>query len=581
MTRLRWLESLKSDPGIYLLPWVVLTPLSMIGTGAFIPEDNDGYSNLWVLVGFLAHLATGAVILLGRLLIVRSSGNRRIAIGLIAFAAAGAARGLAVSYLAFYLELITETETLWRMVAGGFIVFGFMGTGNVLVYEIQSYRRKKTQLNSKLIEEKSLLGKTREVLFSERKETLDETLKLVQLGLTQVEGATKDQQSVQRIAQALNQMVDKGLGPLIEKLKQSVALDPEPIQSPELKVSGAERARRAFVTKPFRPILAITISTFVTFSSKLWVYGAPLAFFDLLLNALAILLSYFLGKQLLKIIKSTPLAVVSNMFFLALPALFAALLPTVLFPGDTLTLLTSLSLFSNTMAAGLAAAVGYAATELADEVIADLKAAVDRVALSRSRYQQLRLTERRKLSRLLHGSVQSRLRSLAMEVERTGLPPTKAKLEDLRIKIEMEIFQQEMANMDSLLGDLKELWANSANINYEIDDDTATVLDSDANTQLAVTEIIREITANAMKHSKSGYVNFSIRLPTNWRSLSMGNISLIASFDGERAEISHRGNGLQVIEELTSSYRYFYADGSNMFWCEIPAQFANSATTGT
>lgn len=581
MKRSRWLDSFRSEPGIYLLPWLVLTPLSAIGTGAFIPEINNGYSNLWLLVGLVAHLATGLILLLGRMLIAKFSGNSRVLIGLATFALAGVARGTTVSYLAFSLGLISQTETVWRMVSGSFLVFGLIGVANILIYETQSHQTRRAELNAKLGEEKALLSKIREVLFNERKQTLDETLKLVQLGLTQVESATKDRQSVQRVAQALHEMVDQGLGPLIKKLKREESTEFDEVVLPKTRISGAERFRRAFVEQPFRPLLAITLSTLLTFSSKLWVYGAPLAIIDFFANCAAILISYYLGGKLLKKIRSTPVAAVSNLFFLALPAVTAASLPLVLFPQDSLPILTSVSLFSNTLVAGMAAAIGAASAELADQVIMDLKSAVERLALGRSRYQQLRLTERRKLSRLLHGSVQSRLRSLAMEIERTGLAPSKSKLQDLRMKIEMEIFQQEMANMDSLLGDLKELWENSATINYEIDDDTATVLDSDINTQLAVTEVIREITANAMKHSKSEYVNFSIRLPSNWRSSSMGNISLIARFDGVKVEIASHGNGIQVIEELTSSYRYFYEDGSNMFWCEIPVQFANSATTGT
>lgn len=577
----RWLESFKQLPGIYLLPWLVLAPISITGTGTFIPEPNSGFSSEWFLVGLLAHLATGLVLLIGRELIKAVDENARVAVVLAILVVAGVARGVMVSASADYLGLIFETEYLWRIIAGIFLVVLFMGAGNVLLYEITKYKTQQRELNAQLLQEQQLLSKTREVLFNERKETLDETLKLMQLGMTQVESAKKGPEEVSQISMALNQMVDDGLGPLILKLKQDAESDLELPNQPGGRISGLELAKEAFLNRPYITPLAIALGTVGTFSSKFWVYGFFMAMLDLSLIALVMAISYFLGSKINTRLKSSPAKLISNLFFLMAPAVFAANLPLILFPGQPLPLLTSLSLFNNTFASGVVSAIGIAAVKLADESISQLAQTLKRVALARSRYQQLRLTERRKLSRLLHGSVQSRLRSLAMEVERTGVAPTKEKLLQLQSKIESEIFQRESANMDALLADLKELWENTASISYDIDSFTKSILAEDNSAQLAVTEVIREITSNAMKHSNSAFVDFKITVPKTWPEGGLVNLRLTANFDGQVVNIERHGNGLQVIEELTSDYFYQLAGSINEFWCEIPVQLSKTASTGT
>lgn len=573
-------RSFYQAPGLSYIPWLILLPLAVIGTGSFVPETGEvSLDPEWLIVGFLSHLSYLPVIFIGNW-IAKQFDFRYGSILLVTLLAMGAARGFTVSYSAEYFQLVDEADYGWRILSAIFLSAGWYGVNNVVVFEIRDYMKSLRELRAELHRENKYLEQSEIDLQASREQVRDETLKLVDLGLVQVETQGKNLDQLQRIANQLNRLVDEGLAPLIKKLQEQPT-QPNYVIAPYQKVSGLQIAKIAFIERPFFILPAIFIQMIGAFASKTWALGIFGALADLMIVSAAVFISFSIGRFVLGRINSDPVKIASNLFFLSLPAVASAFAPYLVVPGSELVPGSSFSLFNNVLAAGVLSAIGFAAKQKAESTIDQLELALEQTALARSRAEQLRLVEKKRLSRILHGSVQSKIRSLALEIERTGTAPDKQKLEDFRSSIIDEISNPTHGNLIDFLYELKELWGASAEINYELDDEIPDLLFRDRNAQVAVIEIIREVVSNAMKHSKSNKLSFKIGRYQGVSS-SLGIISISAVFDGARIEKTYPGTGIRTIGELSSHFDYHSDRKSNYFTAEVPvsAQLIE-ATTGT
>ena len=572
-------RSVYASPGISLVPWLMMLPFSIIGTGGFVPEGGGEGEPEWLAVGLLAHLVLVPIVFAFNL-IARAFDFKYGSILIFAFFVMGATRGFTVSYLAEEFALVDQANYAWRVGAGMFLTAAWYGVGNAAVFEIRDYSKSMAELRGELLKQSDYLEQSEQELTSSREDVLQETLKLVDLGLIQVETKGKDQDELQRISNQLHRLVDDGLSPLIAKLQNSIT-KPEYIITPYQKVSGWKIAQIAFIRNPFHILTAVILQMISAIASKIWGFGLLGAAADLLLVSIAIALSYSIGSIVLAKLKNPTVKFFSNMLFLILPAIASGLSPMIVVPGSEFDWVVSLSLFNNVFAAGFLSAIGFAAKAEAERVIKDLGVAIEQTALARSRAEQLRLIEKKRLSRILHGSVQSKIRSLALQIERTGTAPEKAKLDEFRTSIVDEISNPSKGNLIDFLFELKELWGASAEINYSLDDEIPDILLNDNNAHVAVIEIIREVVSNAMKHSASTKLAIKIG---RYQGVSdqLGVITISAVFDGKEIESTFPGNGLKTISELSSHFGHHSDSKGNHFNAEVPvsAQLI-VATTGT
>ena len=575
----RFVRGFYSAPGISFIPWLFMLPFSITGTGVFVPEGGPGGEPAWFAVGLLAHLVLLPLILILNLL-ARMTNFRFGSILIVGLFLAGALRGLTVSVLAEYFSLVDEANFAWRIGAAMILTASWLAVGNAAVFEIRQYSSSFGKLKGELLKQSEYLNQSELHLGESRNEVLQETMKLVDLGLIQVETKDKDFSTLQRISNELHRLVDEGLTPLIRKL-QSQATSPEYIITPYQKVSGLEIARIAFIQSPFYFGSAFAIQTLSTITSKIWGFGFWGAMLDLLLVGLAMLASYKLGAFVLGKLQSEWQKLLSNLLFLMLPAVISGLLPLVVVPGSEFSLVIYMSLFNNVFAAGFLTAIGYAARFEAERALSDLELAIEQTALARSRAEQLRLVEKKRLERILHGSVQSKIRSLALQIERTGIAPDREQLEEFRNSIYREISSPSNSNLIDFLYDLQELWGASAEIQYELEDEIPDILLNDNNAHVAVIEIIREVVSNAMKHSRSTKLQFKIG---RYQGISdtLGVITITANFDGTPIKVIFPGDGVKTIGELSSHFDYHSDSKSNYFNAEVPVSAqASVATTGT
>ena len=572
-------RSIYASPGISYLPWLIMLPFSIMGTGVFVPEGSGEWQAGWFAVGLLAHLVLLPIIFIFNL-IAKLFSFRFGSILILGFIVMGATRGLTVSFLAEDLALVEQANFAWRIGTAIFLVSTWYAVGNAAVFEIRDYSQSMGKLRGELLRQSQYLDQSEAELQASRKEVLDETLKLVDFGLIQVETRGKDPYELQKISSELHHLVDDGLTPMIRKLQESIT-KPEFVIAPYQKVSGWKVAATALIRRPFNVTTAIILQTLSAITSKIWGFGVAGALVDWLLVSSAILTSYWIGSVVLKRLQTDKEKIVSNLLFLSLPAIVSGVAPLIVVPGSDFDLLVFFSLFNNVFAAGFLSAIGFAAKYEAERVIEELNLAIEQTALARSRAEQLRLIEKKRLSRILHGSVQAKIRSLALQIERTGKAPEKIKLDEFRNGIIDEISNPSQGNLVEFLYELKELWGASAEISYTLDDQTPDILVDDNNAHVAVVEIIREVVSNAMKHSKSKKLSINIGRYQEI-SESLGIISISAVFDGTKITTTYPGNGIKTISELSSHFSYYSDSSGNHFNAEIPVSAqVRVATTGT
>lgn len=573
-------RSFYQAPGLSFIPWIIMFPFAVLGTGSFVPETGEVSADWeWLIVGFLAHLVLIPFIFLGNW-IAKQFDFKFGSILIATLLVMGAARGFTVSYFAEYFSLVDQANYSWRIFSAVFLTAGWYGVNNAVVFEIRDYLKSLRELRGELHRQNKYLEQSEIDLQKSREDVREETLKLVDLGLVQVETKGKNLDQLQQIASELHRLVDQGLAPLIKRL-QDQPTQSNYIIAPYQKVSGLQIAKTAFIEKPFFILTAIFIQMIGSFAAKVWGLGFFGAIADLVLVAFAIFISYSIGTRVSQNLNSTPLKITSNLFFLITPALVSAFSPYLVVPGSELVAGSSLSLFNNVLAAGLLSAIGFAAKQEAEKVIDQLESAIEQTAFSRSRAEQLRLVEKKRLSRILHGSVQSRIRSLALEIERTGVAPEKQRLEDFRESIIDEISNPTQGELVEFLFELKELWGGSAEIEYDLDNQIPDLLASDGNARVAVIEIIREVVSNAMKHSRANKLSFKIG---RYHGVSdkLGVITISAVFDGTKIDKTSPGNGLRTIGELSSHFSYESDNKANYFSAEVAvAAQLSVATTGT
>ena len=576
---IRATRSIYSPPGLSYIPWLIMLPFSILGTGAFVPEGTSVGEPNWMIVGLLAHLVLLPMIFVGNL-IAKASKFRFGLILIATLVLMGLARGFTVSTLAEQFDLVEQANFAWRMGTGTFLVVVWYAVGNAAVFEINSFTKTLSKLKTELAKQSKYLEQSEDELGRSRSEVLQETLKLVDLGLIQVETKGKESRELQKISNELHRLVDQGLRPIIDRLQLS-STKPEFVVIPYQKVNGWQVATTAFIERPFHIAVAIVLQMISAITAKVWGFGFVGAVLDLLLVGTAIFISYTIGKWVLSKLENQTAKLISNLSFLMIPAFVSSVSPLIVLPGSELTLIAAMSLFNNVFAAGMLSAVGFASKYEYEQAIERLKLAIDQTALARSRAEQLRLVEKQRLARILHGTVQSRIRSLALEIERTGVAPDSQRLSQFRTAIETELKTPSSINLVEFLDQLKEMWGASAEISCSLDPETVELLANDQNAHVAVVEIVREVVSNAMKHSDSKKVSFKIGR-YHAVSESLGIIMVSAEFDGTEISDTKPGYGMKTISELSTHFSYHSDSKGNHFSAEVPV--SNQlilATTGT
>jgi signal transduction histidine kinase len=129
----------------------------------------------------------------------------------------------------------------------------------------------------------------------------------------------------------------------------------------------------------------------------------------------------------------------------------------------------------------------------------------------------------RNLARALHGSVQAKLVSAYLELEKINLDEVSNPERVNQILAEIEGFiqtfdshQPEHIDISKLVFNIRENWASVAEVTCQISDEDMELIHRDVLVGATLVDVIPELVFNAIKHGKANVIDILIRFKNEW-----------------------------------------------------------------
>ncbi|MEI6372720.1 MAG: hypothetical protein WCP26_02955 [Actinomycetes bacterium] len=174
---------------------------------------------------------------------------------------------------------------------------------------------------------------------------------------------------------------------------------------------------------------------------------------------------------------------------------------------------------------------------------------------------------RRTLSWVLHGPVQSALLSASLSLTRPDLT------NDDRVAIDDRICEataliselpERSGNVPLAMAELSSIWTDTCDINFTMADDVAVLLLHDAQTSLCVSEIVREGVSNAVRHGHASEITVVVG-PVTTEFL---RVSVSDDGDGLVAHPA-RGLGSSILDELAIEWSRTSSDSGTALVADV------------
>lgn len=187
--------------------------------------------------------------------------------------------------------------------------------------------------------------------------------------------------------------------------------------------------------------------------------------------------------------------------------------------------------------------------EQAEESLRQLS---ESIALLTARKRKQLWINRRNLSWVLHGPVQSAMLSAAISLSQADLTEAQRRAIGTRIREaadNLTATPERRANLQLALAELSTVWSDSCVINVTISDDIAALLNEDSSTATSVSEIAREAVSNAVRHGHATAINIEIG------PISAGRLHLSVSDNGDGIGPDPTpGLGSAILDELAIAW---------------------------
>jgi signal transduction histidine kinase len=196
-----------------------------------------------------------------------------------------------------------------------------------------------------------------------------------------------------------------------------------------------------------------------------------------------------------------------------------------------------------------------------------------KLSLARARLQRQLWINRRNLTWVLHGPIQSALVSSAMALSQGGDDPILR--EGVRMNLTAALAQLEetrMAHPDLrlALSDIAAVWSVNCRVSWRIDPLAGLLLDDDRDVVRCVAEIAREGVSNAVRHGSAGRVDIKIDVPDG-NSTGVIRVRIIDDGTGLAASAS-AGLGSAMLDELTLSWSRFSERKCTTLLASVPTR---------
>lgn len=550
-----WWQRIGGPNGITLLGWLILSPISIVFTVEVVPE---GYLEGWsrpagYLLGTISHLATGLVLLLGRLLFLRDVATKpRPLSTVLIMGAAGLTRGVTTAYLLEAFEITARADYLDRMASGAALIIIWFTAIAVVVDSRKRYRSSYFEL-SEQVEKQRLLRERGSEILSEREQKL----------LSQVRQTLQEALRVGAKTVDIHNAVEQLVRPLSHTIAQSRPHLEAEAGKPKIRIRFWPIARSAFVKTPYSFGPVIFVSVLGTLYSKLWQLGI-FGLIDSVLSALFIWLFFSLGK------KANKYGLWASLFWLL--AGLSSGLTTGLFTGINPLVNPSpvIYLSLNVLIPAIMVAFLKAYDYQAESNLGALQEILQSVQWETVALQQQAWVQQKRIARFVHSDLQARIRAFALRLDFAESDPKPQDIEELRAECETSLaLGGEYQDFERFLAELQDLWEGVVEINFAAHDSVRKLIASDPFTQIALVEIVREGVSNAVKHGRATKVTVNL---TETRHGDLSNIQVEIADNGSASLEKGRGLGSEVLGELTTEWNLSKSPSGAILSAVVPVR---------
>ena len=531
----------------------------------------------WILLTVLGYLATVATIELLLQLADKLGIRRTIPMMLSVLVLAGLTRGLSIYLIGTLLSTVPYSDFGYRLLGAPIYVVSTYLIFNTVVAAFLQQREAEVNLRS----EKSNLAQSR-MLFSEeiQRLRLERKSKIQQMiapsiwEISKLLTAAKVKGDTSGLVSALREANESVVRPLSHSLSQYFETPTLSTITPLSRVGRLTLPKRVTLGDRFSVFMLIAFSLAMGYSTQALSVGLVGALTNVVVSGsyFAVVI-YLIKYATAKIEHSTWLGLVlssvigagvgySSVWLLNLPTL--GFDPR--FPSQAV-LFFALSFPSLYLLAAFNAQRDLNLRQL-EKTVADLK-------LLNSQLRQQVWLDQKLLATELHGSVQATLHATALSLANNKKPS----VEDLdKVMTSVtEVIERlgqgaylEGSSFAQVLQDIQLVWEDSCEIEIDVSECAAKVLEQDPKAARSVIEVVRENITNAIKHNRAETIEVLIDKTDQL-------IEVVITNPGELGAVKDIGLGSEILSELTLEYHLNQVGPLVMLRALIPLSLADES----
>lgn len=520
-----WWQRLGGPNAITLPAWLLTLPGAVVS--AFLTADDPKFVEAlpWLAVGLAGHLACGAVMFVGWLTVLSPKPRASRPWAYVAVVAlGGVARGLVIAIMTTSWGLAHDLSLPFRLTSAPGTMLLWFSLATLIVDGTRRHRATMRALRTELDRERRVARESTRLVREYRADIVESTQQTVAVQLEHAIALSSDPDEA---ARHLRQVVDDVVRPLSHELDMRTVHEDELLREVEHAGEHGRLPLRDYfhvslTARPFSPLLTAVIVAGTTAYLTMALLGPIWGLAGVALAALAMGLASLLARsELLPAIRDWPLygrALVVLAGWCVIGLLDGLVLvgfalargaSDVPYEMGTWVMAVLVSMLIAVLAQ-IAGAVDGAVAFQRERDEAELRQAAMSMEWTTSRLRQQAFLEQRALGRALHGEVQARIVSVALQIQINPPADASATVAALSEQVREALSERAEVCWTDELDDICELWADAIALSIEIDPHAAAMLDADALAAQAVVEVVREAVTNAVRHGQADEVTVQI-----------------------------------------------------------------------
>ena len=525
-----WWQRLGGPNAITLGAWLLTLPGAMLSPVATSSGSLGGRWILWVLLGFVAHVLCGAVLFIaGKTVLPCTTRASRPWTFVLVVAFAGLIRGVFMAIAAFELGLAGDLNLGLRLTSapGTFLLWYSLAT--LIVDGTRRHRATMALLREQLDQEQEIAESSVQFIANYRADIVQRTQQVVVEQLSQAQGSS---QNPEVAALKLQGIVNEVVRPLSHELErrnsvESQVLEEAIMRREPTRISVAEYASAIVTAQPFNAgltgllifgsiayLMYLTLGPAQGTVGLVATVGVSWALSSLIHQfAMPALRELRVGVRVIGVVVLwIVIAGLTTGVLTAITAWFLADEGGV--PTDPFAAIFAMS-FLVVLICEFAGAVVGAVSAMRTRAEEELRSSASALEWATSRLRQRAFLEQQELSRVLHGDVQARIVSLALQIQINPPSDLSASIAELEADVRKSLRRDHRVGWREEFADVEELWSFAIALNVQLQEPASVILDTDPVVASAVAWVVREAITNAVRHGNAERVDVWIRPGTN------------------------------------------------------------------